>query len=70
MAFQSNADYFKFFANESRRGGSPLYERLSHGIANDVEVQNLAAKRKNGQPPEEAPQTGWSQAPSQPPPAN
>jgi len=51
MVFQSNADYYKFFANESRRGGSPLYERLSFGIADDVEIQNLAARRKNGQPP-------------------
>ena len=48
--FETSADYFRFFANESLRGGSPLYEKLSLGIADDVAVQRLAATRKKGQP--------------------
>lgn len=48
--FQTAADYFRFFASESRRGGSPLYERLSLGIAGDAAIQSLAAKRRRGQP--------------------
>jgi hypothetical protein len=48
--FETNADYFRFFANESRRGGSPLYERLSLGIAEDETLQSLSAKRRKGQP--------------------
>lgn len=48
--FQTAADYFRFFAGESRRGGSPLYERLSLGIADDPVMQHLAAKRRRGQP--------------------
>lgn len=49
-AFQTNADYFRFFASESLRGGSPLYQRLSLGMADDPDIQRLAAKRKKGQP--------------------
>lgn len=49
--FQTSADYYRFFANESRRGGSPLYERLSLGIADDESVQQLARYRRRGQPP-------------------
>jgi hypothetical protein len=48
--FETNADYFRFFANESRRGGSPLYERLSLGIAEDETLQSLSNKRRKGQP--------------------
>jgi hypothetical protein len=49
--FQTSADYYRFFANESLRGGSPLYQRLSLGIAEDGAVQQLARSRKRGQPP-------------------
>ena len=49
--FETLADYYRFFANESLRGGSPLYERLSLGIADDRALQAMAEKRKTGQPP-------------------
>lgn len=49
--FETGAHYYRFFANESRRGGSPLYERLSLGIAEHTAIQILAARRKRGQPP-------------------
>ncbi len=48
--FETSAHYYRFFANESRRGGSPLYEKLSLGIANDQALQRLTAARKKGQP--------------------
>jgi hypothetical protein len=48
--FETNADYYRFFANESRRGGSPLYEKLSLGIAENPLLQRMAARRKKGQP--------------------
>ncbi|MFM9842259.1 MAG: DUF2332 domain-containing protein [Dongiaceae bacterium] len=48
--FETYADYYRFFANESRRGGSPLYERLSLGIAGDDAIHRLAARRRRGQP--------------------
>jgi hypothetical protein len=48
--FETSADYFRFFAAESLRGGSPLYQALSLGIAGDPTVQRLAAWRKKGQP--------------------
>lgn len=50
VVFETSAHYYRFFANESRRGGSPLYERLSLGIAESPELQRLAAGRKKGQP--------------------
>jgi hypothetical protein len=50
VVFETSAHYYRFFANESRRGGSPLYERLSLGIAENPELQRLAAGRKKGQP--------------------
>ncbi len=50
-AFETPADYYRFFANESRRGGSPLYELLSLRIAGDERIQKLAAGRRAGQPP-------------------
>lgn len=48
--FETSADYFRFFAAESLRGGSPLYEKLSLGIAEDGSIQRLATKRRKGQP--------------------
>lgn len=50
VVFETSAHYYRFFANESRRGGSPLYEKLSLGIAESPELQHLAAGRKRGQP--------------------
>ncbi|TIP77567.1 MAG: DUF2332 family protein, partial [Mesorhizobium sp.] len=50
VVFETSAHYYRFFANESRRGGSPLYEKLSLGIADDVALQRLAAGRRKGQP--------------------
>ena len=49
--FESPADYFRFFAAEAARGGSPLYERLALGLAQDEYLQGLAKGRKKGQPP-------------------
>jgi hypothetical protein len=49
--FETSAHYFRFFANESRRGGSPLYEQLALGIADNPALQVMAARRKKGQPP-------------------
>jgi len=49
--FHTSAHYYRFFANECRRGGSPLYERLSLGIADCPSIQSLAARRRKGQPP-------------------
>ena len=48
--FETSAHYYRFFANESRRGGSPLYEKLSLGIADDETLQRLSSTRKRGQP--------------------
>ncbi|MFO1186633.1 MAG: DUF2332 family protein [Alphaproteobacteria bacterium] len=51
MAFETPADYYRFFANESRKGGSPLYESLSLRIAESEHIQKLAAGKRPGQPP-------------------
>ncbi|MEX0643948.1 MAG: DUF2332 domain-containing protein [Parvularculaceae bacterium] len=51
MKFASPAEYYQFFANEARRGGSPLYEALSLLLAEDAGLQALAEKRRKGQPP-------------------
>ncbi|WP_291861874.1 DUF2332 domain-containing protein [Bradyrhizobium sp.] len=50
MVFETSAHYYRFFANESRRGGSPLYEKLSLGIADSPELQRLTRGKKKGQP--------------------
>lgn len=50
MAFETPADYYRFFANESRKGGSPLYELLSLRIADSEHIQRLAAGKRPGQP--------------------
>jgi hypothetical protein len=50
VVFETNAHYYRFFANESRRGGSPLYEALSLGIADSPALQRLTAGRRRGQP--------------------
>jgi hypothetical protein len=50
VVFETSAHYYRFFANESRRGGSPLYERLSFGIADSPELQRLTRNKRRGQP--------------------
>lgn len=50
VVFETTAHYYRFFANESRRGGSPLYEKLSLGIADSPALQSLTARRRRGQP--------------------
>lgn len=45
------AAYFRFFAAEARRGGSPLLGLLSDRIADDEALIALAAKSREGQPP-------------------
>src|SRR5690349_4433903 len=41
---------FRVFADAECRGSSPLYERLSHGVADDPELLALAAHGRPGQP--------------------
>jgi hypothetical protein len=43
-------DYWLFFADDARRTGSVLYSRLAAGIGSDVELRNLAARARDGQP--------------------
>lgn len=50
-AVESRRDYWLFFAGEARRGGSPVYARICEGIAEDLELQALAAEARPGQPP-------------------
>lgn len=49
--FETTGHYFRFFANEAIRGGSPLYEDLALGIAKAPALQAMALQRKHGQPP-------------------
>lgn len=48
--FKTPAEYFQFYANESIRGGSPLYQKLSLGLADDPELQSITNVRQQGQP--------------------
>jgi len=43
-------DYWLFFADEARRGHSPLYERLALGIREDESLQALTGHARMGQP--------------------
>ncbi|HEX2591705.1 MAG TPA: DUF2332 domain-containing protein [Rhizomicrobium sp.] len=43
-------DYWKFFAEDARKTGSPLYARITAGIGNDDELKALAGRVKPGQP--------------------
>jgi len=44
-------DYWEYFADEARRIGAPLYERLSRGIGNDEALRQFAGGVRAGQPP-------------------
>ena len=44
-------DYWTFFADEARRVGAPLYERLSLGIGSDESLREFANGARPGQPP-------------------
>jgi hypothetical protein len=50
MAASAPADYWTFFADEAKRGGSPLYERLALGMREDDKLRTIAAQVKPGQP--------------------
>ncbi|MDE1937648.1 MAG: DUF2332 domain-containing protein [Alphaproteobacteria bacterium] len=43
-------DYWTFFAEEARRTGAPLYQRLSTGIAGDKALRKFADGVRAGQP--------------------
>lgn len=45
------ATRFRQFAENESRGYSPLYERLSMGVADDRELLAIAAHARDGQPP-------------------
>jgi hypothetical protein len=49
-AFKSARDYWLFFASEARNGQCPLYDELSTAIADDEEMQAVAARARPGQP--------------------
>ncbi len=44
-------DYWTFFAEDARRAGAPLYERLSKGVGGDERLRELANGARRGQPP-------------------
>jgi hypothetical protein len=48
---QGSFDYWEYFAAETRRMGTPLYEALTLGVAGDEEIKALAHRVKPGQPP-------------------
>ena len=48
---QRSFDYWEYFADEARRVGSPLYERLSQGIGGDEGLREFANGVRPGQPP-------------------
>jgi hypothetical protein len=43
-------DYWDFFAADARRTGSQMYARLAQGVSGDMEMRELAARAKPGQP--------------------
>lgn len=49
-AFKSARDYWLFFATEARNGRCPLYHQLATAIADDEEMQEVAARARPGQP--------------------
>lgn len=44
-------DCWENFAEQARRVGAPLYERLSHGVAADESLRAFAGRVRRGQPP-------------------
>jgi hypothetical protein len=51
MSEQKSFDYWDFFADECRRSGAPLYEKLSRSIGGDTELREFASRVRKGQPP-------------------
>lgn len=46
------SDYWHYFAQETAKGGDcPLYELISHAIADDPELQTVSETARGGQPP-------------------
>jgi hypothetical protein len=43
-------DYWDFFAADAKRTGSQMYARLAQGVSGDMEMRELAARAKPGQP--------------------
>ena len=51
MSEQKSFDYWEFFADECRRSGAPLYEKLSRAIVGTRELREFANHVRKGQPP-------------------
>jgi hypothetical protein len=51
MTEQKSFDYWDFFADECRRSGAPLYEKLSRAIGGNAEMREFASHVRKGQPP-------------------
>ncbi|HEY1963095.1 MAG TPA: DUF2332 domain-containing protein [Rhizomicrobium sp.] len=51
MREHKSFDYWEFFADECRRSGAPLYEKLSKSIGADPELREFASHVRKGQPP-------------------
>jgi hypothetical protein len=49
--YANEKDYWRDFAEEARRQGSPLYARLAAAIDGDEKLKGLTANRRPGQPP-------------------
>jgi hypothetical protein len=49
--YQAEKDYWRDFATDARRLGSPFYEQLSLAVDGDTALKALAAKVRPGQPP-------------------
>jgi hypothetical protein len=49
--YANEKDYWKDFAADARRLGSPFYGALADAIDSDENLKALAARRKKGQPP-------------------
>jgi hypothetical protein len=47
---EAESSYWRRFAAEARRLGSPLYERLALGVDADAALKSLAARARPGQP--------------------
>ena len=51
MSEQKSFDYWEFFADECRRSGAPLYEKLSRAIVGNPALREFANHVRKGQPP-------------------
>src|SRR5271156_2010214 len=43
-------DYWSFFSVDARRTGSAIYSRLAEGVGGDLNLREMAARAKAGQP--------------------